>query len=206
MKKWELDKNIDEVVGFERILDRLKATPEICVILKVEDLEDKYLRIVYDIAEGDNKGLFKEAYDNDDRDEKKWSYSGQVRQYYYSAQNKKYFEAFITAVKKSNAGFGEWDWNEQKLVGKLFVANFGVDEYLSGDYDDAGNQIIKSPIKCLQMRSIPNFKAGLIKPYNKIMDVQAGQTKTPVWNKSDEVKEVVVPKGDFNKNDSDLPF
>ena len=204
MRKFELDKNVDEVAGFENILDRLKAEPQICKILKVEDIDEKYLRVVYDIAEGENKGIFKEAYDNDDRDEKKWSYSGQIRQYYYSAKNKEYFARFITSIEKSNAGY-KWTWNEQTLVGKLFVANFGYDEWLSTDYDDAGNQIIKSPIKCNQIRSTENLEKGLIKPYHKLLDVQAGQTKTPVWNKTNEVK-VEEPKGDFDKPTPNLPF
>ena len=59
-------KNIDWQ-NVEEVKEYVRVAPGgyVCVITAVEDVPDKeYLRIEYDIAEGENKGYYKALYDS----------------------------------------------------------------------------------------------------------------------------------------------
>ena len=195
MKKidnWEeLVKDGDEVVSF----DSLPIGPQICKILVVEDKSDKeYLKIQFDIADGDFKGHFKdqkEQFKNDD-----WP-SGGTGYRSYKSTAYSFFTAFIIAVERSNPKF-KWDWDEQKLVNMLFVANFGEEDYL----DEVTNEI-KTSIKCREFRSIKALKEGTIKPLKKkeLSDankqkIEAGDTGGNKKNKTEVI----------DVSEDDLPF
>lgn len=203
IENWqELHDTTDEVVAFDNVLDEFEPKPYICKILKVEDvIEKEYLKIAFDIADGEQKGLFKKAFDTDNREDKKWPYVG-IGYRSYKESAKRFFASFITAVEKSNPGF-KFDFDEQKLVGKLFVANFRIEEYLSDDYDDEGDQIIKSSIKCAEYRSIPALKEGNVKVLApKLLEEKAGTTHDPLYHESqvNTTATVELPV------DDDLPF
>jgi hypothetical protein len=109
IENWEKEyENAEEVVSFETI----PVGPQICKILKVEDIVDKeYLKIYFDIADGEYKDFFMTSYEEDTRDDKKYSNSGiTYRSYKKSAEV--FFMAFIKAVEKSNPDF-KWDWNHK---------------------------------------------------------------------------------------------
>lgn len=81
----------------------------VCTILRVEDIEDKdYLRIEFDITEGDYKDYFLQ--------QSRTFWSGTfIRSYKQGALP--YFKAFLDAVKDSNPGFDEDHFEDpQKLV------------------------------------------------------------------------------------------
>jgi len=147
-------KDASEVVGFEQI----PVGPQIVEILKVEDIAEKeYLKIAFDIADGKYKGFFRRIFDADTRADKKWPNSGiTYRSYKKSAD--RFFMAFIKALDKSNDKFNgtTWDWNEKKLVGLKFVANFAEEEYISENE-------IKVSVKCAEVRSIQALTEGNIK-------------------------------------------
>lgn len=150
---WDEIKNTDEVVSF----DNLKPGAYVCKVLKVEDVESKeYLKIAFDISEGDYKGYFKDLFDSDTKEDKKWPNMGMLyRSYKKSAE--RFFASFITAVEKSNDGY-RWNFDEQTLKGKTFVANFREEEYVN----DQGE--LKVSLKVGEVRSIQALRDGNIKP------------------------------------------
>ena len=86
--------NVQEAGEFTRPA----AGPYICGIVKVEDVADKeYLKVTYDIIEGEFKGYYKEMRANNPD----WAWAGAyVKSYKDSA--KPMFKRFCTAVSRSN--------------------------------------------------------------------------------------------------------
>ena len=120
---WE---NIKESGTFER----LAPGGYIVKILNVKDFPEKeYLKISFDIAEGDKKGFFKKSFDNDTRDQKKWPNGGSfIRSYKQTAASM--FKGFVSAVEASNKGH-TFDFDEQTLVGKVVGLVLGDEEFLN---------------------------------------------------------------------------
>ncbi|MDA3780880.1 MAG: hypothetical protein PF487_11780 [Bacteroidales bacterium] len=150
----EMKKDGNEVVSFAS----LPVGPQIVKIINVEDVVEKeYLRIEFDIAEGEFKDFFSEQFENfkkgDDTD--KWPGGGTV---YRSYKNTAYqfFTAFIIAIEKSNKKF-VWNWDETDLLNKLFVANFAEEEYL-GDGAE-----LKVSMKCRETRSTSALKEDKVR-------------------------------------------
>lgn len=120
----------------------------------VKDVSDKeYLEIQFDIVK-DKKyaGYFAKLKEN--LDIENWPNQGIYRASYKETATK-FFKAFITAVQKSNQGY-VWNWNEQSLVGKYFVAVFGQEEY---EYEGE----VKVSVKIREPRSIEAWQKGEIK-------------------------------------------
>ena len=121
ISNWE---NITESTSFKR----LAPGGYIVKLLNVEDHPDKeYLRISFDIVEGDEKGYFKKQYDNDKRPERKWPNAGSfIRSYKDSAASM--FKGFTGAVERSNKGY-VWNFEEKTLVGKLVGLIIADEQY-----------------------------------------------------------------------------
>lgn len=168
----------EEVVEF----DSLKPGAYICCIRDVEDVFSKeYLKIKFDIADGEKKGFFHK----DDLDE--WSNQGTTYRSYKDSASK-FFKAFITAIEKSNTHKNyKWDWNEKSLIGRFFVAVFGEEEYENQDGD------IKIVVKCQDIRSIQALREGKIEiPPLKKLKVRKNPETAAYQNQT--------------INDDDLPF
>lgn len=152
ISNWDDIKNTDEVVGFSN----LEPGAYVCKILKVEDVESsEYLKIAFDIIEGEYKGYFKDLFDNNTKDDKKWPNGGILyRSYKKSAE--RFFASFITAIEKSNNGY-KWNWDESTLKDKIFVGNFREEEYIADGE-------LKSSVKCQETRSTVALKEGKVKP------------------------------------------
>lgn len=129
-----------------------------CQVKKVVDHPDKeYLEIQFDII--NNKiynNYFKKL--KDEFDIADWSNGGIYRASYKESASQ-LFRNVITAFQKSNIGF-VWNWNEQSLVGKVFVGVFGEEEY---EY----NGEIRTAVKCRNIRSTEALAKGEIKPLAK---------------------------------------
>lgn len=190
--------NWENIQGVESS-NSLPAGAYVCKILKVEDFntQDKqYLRIEFDIYEGDYKGYYLRLFQN----KRKW-YGTYFRS--YDERSLKYFKGFITAVQESNNGY-VWNFDEQTLVNKLVVFVFGYEEYL----DDNGN--IKQSLKPRFVHSIKALKEGKIKlPEVKRLvreipkptsSIYQNYQDTPQQPKKEEPKVVIDIK------DEDLPF
>ena len=120
-------KTINEFDNVQEITDEIKSLPAggyICRITSVEDVEEKeYLKIEYDIADGEYKGWWSETY------QRAHFWGGSfIRSYKERAAG--FFKAFVSAVEKSNDGY-KWDWDEKKLIGKIVGIVIGEEEYYS---------------------------------------------------------------------------
>lgn len=112
---------------------KVKAGGYICQITSVEDDPDKeYLKIEYDIAEGDFKGYYKELADS------RGFWAGRyIRSYKPKALP--FFKRMCSAIAKSNPGFvfdgGSVNSDEKTLVGKLVGLVLAEEEYMANDGD-----------------------------------------------------------------------
>lgn len=128
MKKVDLT-NVQEAGEFKRP----GAGAYICGIVKAEDVADKeYLKITYDIIEGEFKGYYKEMRENNPE----WTWAGAYVKSYKSAALPM-FKRFCTAVSRSNGNF-VFDGNtvnsdETTLKGKKIGLLLGEEEYYGND-------------------------------------------------------------------------
>ena len=128
----------------------------ICKIIDVEDVpmneqgKGDYLRIEYDIADGEFKGYYKEQ---NDRWGGNWNASF-IRSYKEKALGM--LKHFTNCIEQSNAGY-EWDWNEKGLVGKVVGLVLGEEEYKNS----AGE--IKTKLVVNQVKTVDDIKNGNFK-------------------------------------------
>lgn len=80
------------------------------------------LCLVFDIAEGEYKDFFKNEFDNNQQEGKKWK--GVLKQWLPKEDGsekdewtKRSLKGMVTAFEKSNLGF-RWNWDESSLAGK----------------------------------------------------------------------------------------
>ena len=104
------------------------------VSAKVESTEwgDKLI-VAFDIDEGDYRGFFKQDFDSNPNEDKKWR--GTLRLSIPADDGsetdnwkKRSFNNFAGALEDSNDGY-TWDWNEAKLKGKIFGVLFRNKEW-----------------------------------------------------------------------------
>lgn len=147
-KDWEETKESEVVEG-----TRLEKGIYPVQIKEVIDHPDKYyLEIRFDIVKDKTyAGFFQQQNDNFGQ----WPNAGIYRASYKETATK-FFKAFITSVQKSNQGY-VWNWNEQSLKGKYFVAVMGEEEYK----DQNGE--VKISVKIREPRSIEAWQNGEIK-------------------------------------------
>lgn len=184
MKKIENWANIKENNGFEK----LPVGGYIVKILNVQDVAEKeYLKVSFDIAEGDHKGFFKKQYDEDTRQDKKWPNAGSfVRSYKSTAESM--FKGFANAVENSNKGY-TFDFNEKSLVGKQVGIVVGLEEYVNQ------KGAVRERTYVSAVRSVDTIKKGDFKiPETKKLDL----TKTASTTKPAEP--FVNPFGDDSSN------
>lgn len=196
----EVRKTADEVVTFANI----PAGPQICKIVKVEDLEAKeYLKVFFDIAEGDFKGAFKESEERFGE----WPQQGITYRSYKEAAES-FWIAFWVAIEKSNPNY-KADFVANSLIGKYFVANFGEEEYLSEDeFDENGFPLVKVSMKCQEVRSLIALKEDKIKIMNKkVLKQNNPQPKETKESKS-KANNNSIPNQQTPvlPDDDDLPF
>lgn len=163
----------------------------ICRIMKAEAGLSKsgkvMLIISYDIAEGDKKDYFKNQYQSNTNDNKKWK--GMYWQLTEGASTK-YFKGMIKAIEDSNPGF-KFNFDENELKGKMFGGIFGKEEF----YNEAKGEYQFST-KLMWIRSVDAIKNGNFKiPNDKHIEHSQSESKT-------ENSEYIIETAD----DDDLPF
>lgn len=106
--------------------------PYICGIYNAENFEDKkYLKITYDIIEGEFKGYYQEMRKNNPD----WAWAGAyVKSYKEKALPM--FKRFCTSVSRSNGNYvfdGKTNADEKTLKGKKIGLILGEEEYEGND-------------------------------------------------------------------------
>lgn len=145
--------------------ERLTAGAYICKITGVEDVpinpntgKGDYLRIHYDIAEGDFAGYYegmREAHPD-------WTYVGSyIRSYKEAALGM--FKRFCSAVSQSNGNFvfdGQKNSDEKTLIGKKIGLVFQEEEYIGNDGNHKKRLIVNKefPIGELDKQKTPGPK------------------------------------------------
>lgn len=161
--------------------EKLPAGGYVIRILEVEDVPDKkYLQVIYDIAEGTEKGRFSGEWGAEHPFAHRF-----VRSYKNEAAGM--FKAFINAVEASNEGY-TWNWKEQTLVGKILGVVIGYEEY---------NTTMGTVSQRTYIRSVKSAD-----------DIRAGKYVTPEVKRlkaAVETPESPVP-GFSELNADDMPF
>lgn len=144
----------------------------VCRITKVEDMpfnpttgKGDFLKVEFDIAEGDFAGYFGEQYQQFG----KWR---GILYRSYGQNSLGMFKGFIKAIEESNPGY-QWQWHEETLVGKLIGVVFGEEEYVDRTYHTAVS------VKPRQIRSVQAIRAGDFKipAIKKLNSTQAAQVQ-----------------------------
>ena len=148
--------NYENVQASSGEFARPTAGGYICKVMDVEDVpmneqgKGDYLRIEYDIADGEFKGYYKEQFD---RWGGNWNASF-IRSYKEKAVGM--LKHFTNCIEASNAGY-VWDWNEKGLIGKVVGLVLGEEEYKNS----AGE--IKTKLVVKNIATVEDIKNGNFK-------------------------------------------
>lgn len=155
MKKIDMT-NVQEAGEFTT----LPAGAYICIIRNVEDVEDKeYLKVTYDIADGEFKGYYDDIRSN----HPDWEWSGAYVKS-YKTKALPMFKRFCSAISKSNGNFifdgGAVNSDEKSLIGKKLGIVLREEEYYSNSGDKKTRLIVhrEFPIDQLSAQKVPDIK------------------------------------------------
>jgi len=158
---------------------RLTPGGYVCVIVNVEDFEDKeYLKVYYDVMLGEFKGYYKQLYDA-----KQFWGGNFIKSYKETARS--FFKGFLTAIEKSNSNFiaDQFDNDISRLKGNYIGLVLGEEEYISNENK------IKKRIYVAEVRSVEKIKSN---------DFKIPELKRVELNTSQFVENTI--------DDDDLPF
>jgi hypothetical protein len=183
MKRYE---GYEQTEAFTGDYERMEPGGYVCRILQVKAEEpepgtknyDTLLRIGFDIAEGDKAGFYKRQFDRKKQTNADAKWPGMYYQT-IKADDLRYFKGFITAIEESNTGF-KWDWDEQKLKGKIFGGVFGEEEYLGNDGK------VRTSVKLQWVRSADKIRSGDYTLPEKKLLKGGNSTHTPIETISDD--------------------
>ena len=153
MKQIENYENVQANTGD---FSRPTAGGYICKIIDVEDVplneqgKGNYLKIFYDVADGEFKEFYSEQFKKFGGD---W-YATFIRSYKEKALGM--FKHFMNCAEQSNAGY-DWDWNEKGLIGKVVGLVLGEEEYKN----NAGE--IKTKLTVKNIATVEDIKNGNFK-------------------------------------------
>ena len=198
MRKLNLQ-NVQEFTPFEKV----EAGGYICGIYAVEDVPEKeYLKISYDIVEGEKKGFYSKL-----KKEKGWELPLFIASYKETALP--FFKGTITSIEKSNKGY-KFDSDETKLVGK----KIGLVLFEKERINNNGKKVVDMRVD--KAHSVDAIKSGdfEIPERETIADVVETKSASPFGSKAK-----VEPKKEVNffeeateevpfdaSDDTDFPF
>lgn len=155
--------------GFEeaKVISSIGQLPKGGYIAKILDCKEEssasgynWLAFSFDITEGEYKDHFKQQYQANTNEEKKWrgTYNAFIpdenSQYY--EQNLSRFKTMFANIEESNPGY-HWDWDEKKLKGKAIGVLFREKEITANDGS------IITITECCGLRSVQQIKDGKFK-------------------------------------------
>jgi hypothetical protein len=130
-------KDFDQVKAYGTAAEQLPRGGYVCKIVGAKTIENSFgqsVKIAFDVAEGEHAGYYQKKYDNDDREDKKWSGTHllNVPNDDGSEQDgwtKRKFKTFTDVLEESNPNY-HFDWDEQKFVGKMIGIVINYREWL----------------------------------------------------------------------------
>lgn len=148
----------------------------------------------FDIEEGDHAGFFRENYDSQTGEDRKWK--GTYRLWVPKDDGTerdnwtmRRFKTVMNSFEDSNNGF-RWAWDEQTLKGKLIGGIFREREYEIGERSGFF-------VECGALTDVESIRSGSFKPLEtKYLD------NKPDPKTSDVADFVSIPEG----TDMELPF
>ena len=163
----------DETQGFSTY-EVLKEGGHVLKILNIEERKSQagndMIVVSFDTDRTDSQpGYFKERYDSDTRNDKKWPVGGRTYQVCTGSDGNcsKGFKTFIECVEASNNGFKvQWGDNFANcLKNKLIGGCFGKEEYLNS-YGES-----KFTVKLSGFRTVQDVKEGKVQaPKPKMLE------------------------------------
>ena len=192
MRKVNLE-NVQEAGEFQR----MPSGGYVCKITNVEDIpidpqtgKGDYLKIEYDICEGEYKGYYKQMEEN------LHFWGGRyIRSYKESALPM--FKRMCSAIAKSNPGFvfdgGKQNSDEKTLIGKSVGLVLAEEEYIGND----GNK--KTRLYVYTEKDVKDIRSGNFK-IPAIKKLEGGNNAT--HPQSDTNGFMTIPDGD----DEEVPF
>ena len=182
-----------KIENFEQVkasgeFDSLKPGGYIGVLYKAEDESEKeYLKVSFDIAEGEFAGYYKNLYSQ-------FNFWGGVFIRSYKEKALSMFKGFIKAVEESNVGY-VWNWDESTLKGKKVGLIIQEEEYVPTGGTHAGE--LRTRLIVQKVVNVETIKSGKYKvPELKKLDKYTGPT---VKAQANDVKPM-------NISDDSLPF
>jgi hypothetical protein len=155
---------------------RPSAGAYICKITEVEDIEDReYLKITYDIDQGEFKGYYTELREN----HPDWDWAGVFARSYKPAAFG-FFKRFCEAVSKSNGKYifdaGKINSDETTLVDKKIGIVFQEEEYYGNDGSLRTRLIVNKefPIDKLNDQKVPPVKK-VARPATEFVSVDVAE-------------------------------
>lgn len=192
------------IQGWENVkatgdFESLKPGGYVAIIKFVEDdAKKEYLKIQYDIHEGEFKDYYKDLYDSRNF----WG-GNLYRSYKDTAAGM--FKAFTTAVEASNPRY-TWDWNERGLINKLVGIVLQEEEYIPTQGENAGK--VKTRLIVSDIKSVEEIRMGKFKVKDKktLSPNSSSATTAPIQTFYDNNTFDVVPQQSFDIKDDDLQF
>lgn len=184
MKKIE---NFEEIKASDEF-DSLKPGGYIGVLYKAEDEPEKeYLKVFFDIAEGEFTGYYKNLYSQFD-------FWGGTFFRSYKEKALSMFKGFIKAVEESNPGY-VWNWDESTLKGKKVGLILQEEEFVPTGGAHAGE--LRTHLIVQKVVNVETIKSGKYKvPELKKLDKYTAPT----------VQAQPTTPQPVNISNDDLPF
>lgn len=169
----EKPKFYDEVKATDNDYRPVMPGGYICTILSAKVQKSKagndMLVLALDIADGEYKDYYKERFDKDTREDKKWGcvlrmvIDDPTKDEDTRKKMQSRLKGAIKSIEDSNEGF-TFDWDEEKLKGKTVGGEFAIEEYIGNDGST------KTSTKINRLRSVETIKKGIPMPRVKLID------------------------------------
>lgn len=136
---------------------QLPAGCYVCIVKQAQQTESRngrpQLAVLYDIAEGDQKGFYQAQFNNAKKMSSDAKWKGVYKQV-MDGNSVPFLKGLITSIEKSNNYQFPWnlEGNEKSLVGKKFGAVMGRREFLTQDNEK------RFVTEIFQVRSLEGLK------------------------------------------------
>lgn len=169
----------------------------VCKVMAVEEVKYKNghsgVKISFDIAEGEYKDFYTKKYQEDDREDKKWSYDAV---YYLGIPYDGCglwvidgWDTFWANIEDSNNGY-VWNGDEQAIKGKVFGGCFRIEQ---SQNEETGQ--IYDHVKICGTRIAQDIRDGKVTwtPKDKLIDTTAAPAGSDFVSVPDNVSEMDLP-------------